>query len=103
MGLQLGSSVPVFRPLDRQVAGNSRRSICVFGGEVEEQMFAKGARLNYTALWLVAAITGLVENWLLRSFGLNITERTVVGLGFVPLLAFLALTCSFQQVALQRK
>jgi hypothetical protein len=66
-------------------------------------MFAKAIRLNYTVLWLGAAITGLAENWLLRSFGLNITQRMMVGLGFVPLLVFLALTCALQQVALQRK
>ncbi len=60
-------------------------------------MFTKGARLNYTALWLGAAITGLAENWLLRSFGLNTTQRMIVGLGFVPLLVFLALTCAFQR------
>jgi len=66
-------------------------------------MLAKGARLNYTALWLVAGMTGLGENWLLGSFGLNITQRTFVGLGFVPLLVFLALTCALQQIALQRR
>jgi len=77
--------------------------MCVSDDEGEEQMLAKGARLNFTALWLVAAITGLAENWLLSSFGLNITQRTIVGLGFVPLLVFLALTCAFQQIALQRK
>jgi hypothetical protein len=66
-------------------------------------MLRNRAGLNYTALWQLAAITGLVENWLLRSFGLNITQRTMVGLGFVPLLVFLALTCAFQQIALLRK
>ena len=71
--------------------------------EGEERMLAKGARLNYTALWLVAAITGLAENWLLSSFGLNIAQRTIVGLGLVPLLVFLALTCALQQIALQRR
>jgi hypothetical protein len=67
------------------------------------QMLAKGAHLNYTALWLVAGMTGLAENWLLSSFGLSITQRTIVGLGFVPLVVFLAVTCAFQQIALQRR
>ena len=66
-------------------------------------MLAKGAHLNYTALWLVAGMTGLAENWLLSSFGLSITQRTIVGLGFVPLVVFLAVTCAFQQIALQRR
>jgi hypothetical protein len=44
-------------------------------------MLTNRAGLNYTALWLLAAVTGVVENWLLRSFGLNITQRTMVGLG----------------------
>jgi len=66
-------------------------------------MFTKAIRLNYTVLWLGAAMTGLAENWLLRSFGLNITQRMIVGLGFVPLLVFLAVTCALQEVALQRK
>ena len=65
-------------------------------------MFTKAVRLNYTALWLGAATTGLAENWLLRGYGLNITQRMIVGLGFVPLLVFLAVTCALQQVALQR-
>jgi hypothetical protein len=69
--------------------------------EGEGQMLAKGARLNYTALWLLAGMTGLAENWLLSSFGLSITQRTIVGLGFVPLVVFLAVTCAFQQIALQ--
>ena len=66
-------------------------------------MAGKQFRLNYTALWLLAAATGWMDNWLLRSFGLNITQRMMVGLGLVPLLVFLALTCALQQVALQRK
>jgi hypothetical protein len=66
-------------------------------------MFRNAIRLNYTALWLGAAITGVAENWLLRSFGLNITQRLMVGFGFAPLLVFLAVTCALQQVALQRK
>jgi hypothetical protein len=60
-------------------------------------------RLNYNWLWILSAATGLAENWLLRSYGLNTVQRTAVVLGFIPLLVFLALICAFQQKALQQK
>jgi hypothetical protein len=63
----------------------------------------KRYRLSYSALWILAALTGLGENWLLHKFGLNIAQRTAVALGLLPLLVFLVLMCVFQQVALQRK
>jgi len=60
-------------------------------------------RLNYNWLWILSAATGLAENWLLRSYGLNTVQRTAVVLGFIPLLVFLALICAFQQKALHQK
>jgi hypothetical protein len=65
-------------------------------------MPGKEIRLNYTGLWLLAAGTGVVENWILRGFGLNVTQRMVVILGFLPLTIFLALMCVFQQLRLRR-
>jgi len=60
-------------------------------------------RLNYNLLWLLAAATGLAENWLLRTYGLNTAQRTAVVSGFLPLIILLALICAFQQIALHRK
>lgn len=66
-------------------------------------MLGKEFRMNYTALWLLAAATGLADNWLLRSFGLTMAQRALVGLSVLPLLIFLALVCVFQQMVLDRK
>lgn len=63
----------------------------------------KQFRLNYTVLWLLAAATGWADNWLLRSFGLNLAQRTMVALSMLPLLIFLVLVCVFQQMELDRK
>jgi len=71
------------------------------GAEVSVSI--KQVRLNFTVLWILAATTGLVNNWLLRSYGLNMTQRTIVALSWLPLLLFLVLICVFQQMALQRK
>jgi len=66
-------------------------------------MAGKRFRMNYTALWLLAAATGLADNWLLRGFGLTLAQRTMVALSLLPLLVFLGLVCAFQQIALDRK
>jgi hypothetical protein len=66
-------------------------------------MLGKQFRLNQTALWLLSAATGLAENWMMRSFGLNVMQRTEVGLGLLPILVFLALVCVSQQMALDRR
>jgi hypothetical protein len=65
-------------------------------------MLGKQFRMNYTALWLLAAATGLADNWLLRSFGLTLAQRTMVALSLLPLVIFLVLVCVFQQMALDR-
>jgi len=66
-------------------------------------MLSRYPRLNYTLLWLLAAATGWAENWLLRTYGLNTAQRTMVVSGFLPLIVFLAVICAFQQSALHRK
>jgi hypothetical protein len=66
-------------------------------------MAGKQFRLNYTALWLLAAATGWMDNWLLRSFGLSQIQRTMVALSLLPLVLFLVLVCVFQQMKLDRK
>ena len=66
-------------------------------------MSIKQVRLNSSVLCVLAATTGLVNNWLLRSYGLNMAQRTIVALSWLPLLLFLVLICVFQQMALQRK
>ena len=60
-------------------------------------------RLNFTALWILAALTGLAENLLLHKFGLDVAQRTAVAVAQLPLLIFLVLVCVFQQIALGRK
>jgi hypothetical protein len=65
-------------------------------------MLGKQFRMNYTVLWLLAAATGLADNWLLGSFGLTMAQRTMVALSLLPLLIFLALVCVFQQMTLDR-
>lgn len=65
-------------------------------------MFGVNLRLLYNFLWLLAAATGFAEHWILRSFGLNMSQRLVVAIGFLPLLIVLALTCVFQGMALRR-
>jgi len=71
------------------------------GAEVSVSI--KQVRLNSSVLCVLAATTGLVNNWLLRSYGLNMAQRTIVALSWLPLLLFLVLICVFQQMALQRK
>jgi hypothetical protein len=66
-------------------------------------MLSKQFRLNQTALWLLAAATGLAENWMMRRFGLSVIQRTEVALGLLPILVFLALVCAFQQMRLDRR
>lgn len=66
-------------------------------------MIARYLRLNQTILWLLSAATGLAENWLLRTYGLNTAQRTAVVSGFLPLIILLVLICVFQQNALHRK
>jgi hypothetical protein len=69
----------------------------------EVSVSKKQVRLNVNVLWVLAAATGLANNWLLRSYGLNMTQRTIVGLSWLPLLVFLVVVCVFQQMALERK
>jgi hypothetical protein len=66
-------------------------------------MIARYLRLNQTILWLLSAATGLAENWLLRTYGLNTAQRAAVVSGFLPLIILLVLICVFQQNALHRK
>jgi hypothetical protein len=66
-------------------------------------MIPRYPRLNINFLWVLAAATGLAENWLLRSYGLNTAQRAVVVSGFLPLIILLALLCVFQQNAAPRK
>ena len=77
------------------------RTIAPMGAEVSVSI--KQVRLNSSVLCVLAATTGLVNNWLLRSYGLNMAQRTIVALSWLPLLLFLVLICVFQQMALQRK
>jgi hypothetical protein len=69
----------------------------------EVSMAGKEIRLNYTALWLLAVATGLAENLILRSFGLNATQRIVAIMGFLPLMIFLVLMSVFRQLRLRRE
>jgi len=66
-------------------------------------MIARYLRLNNNLLWILAGATGLAENWLLRSYGLNTAQRAAVVSGFLPLIILLALICVFQQDAAHRK
>jgi hypothetical protein len=66
-------------------------------------MIARRLRLNVNLLWLLAGATGLAENWLLRTYGLNTAQRAAVVSGFLPLIILLALICVFQQNAVHRK
>ena len=66
-------------------------------------MIPRYPRLNINFLWVLTAATGLAENWLLRSYGLNTAQRAVVVSGFLPLIILLALLCVFQQNAAPRK
>jgi di/tricarboxylate transporter len=66
-------------------------------------MAGKEIRLNVTVLWLLAVATGLAENWILRGFGLNATQRMVAIMGFLPLMIFLVLMGVFQQLGLRRE
>jgi hypothetical protein len=66
-------------------------------------MIARYIRLNYSLLWFLSAATGLAENWLLRTYGLNTAQRIAVVSGFLPLIILLALICVFQQSASHRK
>ena len=66
-------------------------------------MIPRYPRLNINFLWVLAGATGLAENWLLRSYGLNTAQRAAVVSGFLPLIILLALLCVFQQNAAPRK
>jgi hypothetical protein len=65
-------------------------------------MPGKEIRMNNTVLWLLAVATGLAENWILRSFGLNPTQRMGAVMGFLPLMIVLVLMGVFQQLRLRR-
>jgi hypothetical protein len=65
-------------------------------------VLGKHYRLNYTVLWILAALTGLGENWLLHKFGLDTAQRTMVALGLLPLLVFLVVTCVFLEMGRPR-
>lgn len=54
-------------------------------------------------LWVLAGATGLAENWLLRTYGLNTAQRAAVVSGFLPLIILLVLICVFPQSAAHRK
>ena len=60
-------------------------------------MDARKILFNNTTLWLVSALTGVAENWILRGFGLNVMQRTIVVLGFLPLLILLGLAFAFHR------
>jgi hypothetical protein len=66
-------------------------------------MIPRYLRLNTNLLWILAGATGLAENWLLRSYGLNTAHRAAVVSGFLPLIILLTLFCVFQQSAAHRK
>jgi len=58
--------------------------------------------INLNLLWVLAGATGVAENWLLRSYGLNTAQRAAVVSGFLPLIILLVLLCVFQQKAAPR-
>jgi hypothetical protein len=65
-------------------------------------MSVRPLRLNFNILWVLSAATGLANNWLLRSYGLNTIQRTYVVLCWLPLLIFLVAVCVLRPTARQK-